>query len=168
MKRMIVALVAMVLSVAAVSAQNYMVIDSEKVFKSLSSYNNALEQIDQLASEYQTKVDAKFQEVERLYNSYMQQRASLSETSRQQREQQILQLEQQATDYQESLFGTEGELMKRRMELIQPIQQKVFDTIESFATQYGYDLVIDISANPTVLYYSSKVDFTQKIINALR
>lgn len=165
---MIVALVAMVLSVAAVSAQNYMVIDSEKVFKSLSSYNNALEQIDQLASEYQTKVDAKFQEVERLYNSYMQQRASLSETSRQQREQQILQLEQQATDYQESLFGTEGELMKRRMELIQPIQQKVFDTIESFATQYGYDLVIDISANPTVLYYSSKVDFTQKIINALR
>ena len=168
MKRMIVALVAMVLSVAAVSAQNYMVIDSEKVFKSLSSYNNALEQIDQLASEYQTQVDAKFQEVERLYNSYMQQRASLSETSRQQREQQILQLEQQATDYQESLFGTEGELMKRRMELIQPIQQKVFDTIERFATQYGYDLVIDISANPTVLYYSSKVDFTQKIINALR
>lgn len=165
---MIVALVAMLISVAAVSAQNYMVIDSEKVFKSLSSYNNALTEIDQLAEEYQAKVDAKFQEVETLYNSYMQQRASLSETSRQQREQQILKKEQEATEYQESLFGTEGELMKRRMELIQPIQKKVFDTIESFATQYGYDLVIDISANPTVLYYSSKVDFTQRIINALK
>lgn len=165
---MIVALVAMLISVAAVSAQNYMVIDSEKVFKSLSSYNNALTEIDQLAEEYQAKVDAKFQEVETLYNSYMQQRAALSETSRQQREQQILKKEQEATEYQESLFGTEGELMKRRMELIQPIQKKVFDTIESFATQYGYDLVIDISANPTVLYYSSKVDFTQRIINALK
>lgn len=165
---MIVALVAMLISVAAVSAQNYMVIDSEKVFKSLSSYNNALTEIDQLAEEYQAKVDAKFQEVETLYNSYMQQRAALSETSRQQREQQILKKEQEATEYQESLFGTEGALMKRRMELIQPIQQKVFDTIESFATQYGYDLVIDISANPTVLYYSSKVDFTQRIINALK
>jgi outer membrane protein len=145
-----------------------MVIDSEKVFKSLSSYNNALTEIDQLAEEYQAKVDAKFQEVETLYNSYMQQRAALSETSRQQREQQILKKEQEATEYQESLFGTEGELMKRRMELIQPIQKKVFDTIESFAAQYGYDLVIDISANPTVLYYSSKVDFTQRIINALK
>lgn len=165
---MIVALVAMLISVAAVSAQNYMVIDSEKVFKSLSSYNNALTEIDQLAEEYQAKVDAKFQEVETLYNSYMQQRAALSETSRQQREQQILKKEQEATEYQESLFGTEGELMKRRMELIQPIQKKVFDTIESFAAQYGYDLVIDISANPTVLYYSSKVDFTQRIINALK
>ena len=165
---MIVALVAMVLSVAAVSAQNYMVVDSEKIFKSLAAYNNALTQIDNLAEQYQAKVDAKFQEVERLYNSYMQQRASLSETTRQQREQQIFQKEQEAAAYQESLFGSDGELMKKRMELIQPIQQRVFSTIERYASQYGYDLVIDISANPTVLYYSSKVDFTQKIINALR
>ena len=165
---MILALVAMVLSVAAVSAQNYMVVDSEKVFKSLSAYNNALTQIENLSEQYQAKVDAKFQEVERLYNSYVQQRASLSEATRQQREQQILQKEQEASEYQESLFGTEGELMKKRMELIQPIQQRVFDAIERIATQYGYDLVIDISANPTILYYSSKVDFTQKIINTLR
>ena len=168
MKRMIMALVAMMLSAAAVSAQNYMVVDSEKIFKSLTSYTNALSQIERLSEEYQTKVDAKFKEVERAYNNYMLQRASLSESQRQQREQQILQLEQQATEYQESIFGTEGELMKRRMELIQPIQKKVFDTIERYSTQYGYDLVIDISANPTVLYYSSKVDFTQQIIKALR
>ena len=159
---------AMMLSVVGVSAQNYMVVDSEKVFKSLSTYNNALEQIEQLSAQYQAKVDAKFQEVERLYNSYMQQRATLSEATRQQREQQILQKEQEATEYQESIFGTDGELMKKRMELIQPIQQRVFSTIERYATQYGYDLVIDISANPTVLYYSSKVDYTQQIINALR
>lgn len=168
MRRIIVALLAMMLSVVGVSAQNYMVVDSEKVFKSLSTYNNALEQIEQLSAQYQAKVDAKFQEVERLYNSYMQQRAALSEATRQQREQQILQKEQEATEYQESLFGTDGELMKKRMELIQPIQQRVFSTIERYASQYGYDLVIDISANPTVLYYSSKVDYTQQIINALR
>lgn len=168
MRRIIVALLAMMLSVVGVSAQNYMVVDSEKVFKSISTYNNALEQIEQLSAQYQAKVDAKFQEVERLYNSYMQQRAALSEATRQQREQQILQKEQEATEYQESIFGTDGELMKKRMELIQPIQQRVFSTIERYATQYGYDLVIDISANPTVLYYSSKVDYTQQIINALR
>ena len=168
MKRMIVALVAMILSLTAVSAQNYMVVDSEKIFKSITSYNNALQQLDKLAQEYQAKVDAKFAEVESLYNSYVSQRASLSDYTRQQREQQILQREQEATEYQESIFGTDGELMKRRMELIQPIQKRVFNAIESFSKQYGYDLVIDISANPTVLYYSEKVDFTQRIINALK
>jgi outer membrane protein len=168
MKRTILALVAMVLSMGMASAQNYMVVDSEKVFKSISEYNNALDTIEDLAEQYQKNVDAKFDAVETLYNNYMNQRASLSEGVRQQYEQAILQKEAEATEYQESLFGTDGELMKKRLELIQPIQERVFSTIEIFSKQYGYDLVIDISANPTVLYYSSNVDFTERIINALK
>ena len=168
MKKMIIALLAVIMTAGIASAQNYMVVDSEKVFKSIESYNKALEDIEKLATEYQKAVDAKFAEVETLYNNYMQQRSSLSASTQQQYEQLILQREAEATEYQESLFGTEGELMKRRLELIQPIQKRVFSTIESFSKQYGYDLVIDISANPTVLYYSEKVDFTQRIINALK
>jgi outer membrane protein len=145
-----------------------MVVDSEKVFKSITEYNDALEQIEKLATQYQKEVDAKFANVEKMYNSYMQQRASLSLSAQQQQEQLILQREAEATEYQESLFGSDGELMKRRISLIQPIQERVFNTIESFSKQYGYDLVIDISANPTILYYSTKVDFTERIIEALK
>ena len=168
MKRLLFAILSVVMTAAVASAQNYMVVDSEKVFKSIEAYNSALEQIDALSESYQKQVDDKFAAVETLYNNYMAQRASLSESVRQSREQYILNAEAEATKYQESLFGTEGELMKRRMELIQPIQKRVFETLESFAKQYGFDLVIDIAANPTVLYYSSKVDYTNKIIEALK
>lgn len=164
MKRLFAAICVLLLSVTVASAQNYMVIDSERVFKSIAEYNNALTQIENLSKQYQAKVDEKFREVETLYNSYVAARASLSDYSRQQREQQILQLEQEATEYQESIFGADGELMKRRMELIQPIQQRVFEVIERFAKQQGYDLVIDIAANPTVLYYSERVNYTDRII----
>ena len=159
---------ALVFALCTTLAQNYMVVDSEKVFKSLSDYNKALEQIESLSESYQKQVDAKFAEVESLYNTYVSRKTSLSSGERQQWEQTILAKEAEATKYQESVFGAEGELMKRRMELIQPIQQRVFTTLESFAKQYGYDLVIDISANPLVLYYSEKVDFTDKIIESLR
>ena len=168
MRRVFLAIVAVLLTAGVASAQNYMVVDSEKVFKSLAEYNSALEQIENLSKSYQQAVDAKFQEVENKYNSYMQQRAYLSASSRQQIEQQILDLEAKATEYQESLFGTDGKLMKRRMELIQPIQNRVFTAIENFSKQYGYDLVIDIAANPTVLYYSEKVNYTQRIIESLK
>ena len=168
MKKLIIALLTVIMTAGIASAQNYMVVDSEKVFKSIESYNNALDEIEKLATEYQKAVDAKFAEVETLYNNYMQQRASLSASSQQQYEQLILKREAEATEYQESLFGTEGELMKKRVALIQPIQQRVFNIIESFSKQYGYDLVIDIAANPTILYYSSKVDFTARIIDALK
>lgn len=168
MRRVIVAFVALVLSITAVSAQNYMVVNSEKIFKSIGEYTAALDQIESLSQEYQAQVDAKFRDVETLYNNYIAQRNSLSDYQRQQREQEILQREQEATDFQESIFGTDGELMERRMALIQPIQQRVFQTIENFSKEYGYDLVIDIAANPTVLYYSSKIDFTQRLIDALK
>ena len=168
MRKIIIAIMAVMMTSVIASAQNYMVVDSEKVFKSIAAYNDALEQIEKLATQYQKEVDAKFANVEKMYNSYMQQRASLSVSAQQQQEQLILQREAEATEYQESIFGTDGELMKKRINLIQPIQQRVFATIESFSKQYGYDLVIDISANPTVLYYSTKVDFTERIIEALK
>lgn len=168
MKRLLFAIFTVMMCAGVASAQNYMVVNSEKVFKSIDAYNNALEQIETLSETYQKQVDAKFAAVETLYNNYMAQRASLSESVRQSREQQILNAEAEAAEYQESLFGNEGELMKKRMELIQPIQQQVFATLESFAKANGYDLIIDIAANPTVLYYSAKVDFTDKIIEALK
>lgn len=168
MRRLFLTLVFAVAAIGIASAQNYMVVDSEKVFKSVDAYNEALEQIESLATSYQSQVDAKFAEVEKLYNSYVQQRASLSDSARQQYEAAILAAEAEATKFQESLFGNDGELMKRRVELIQPIQAKVFGAIESFSRQNGFDLVIDIASNPTLLYYSSKVDFTEKIIEALK
>ena len=164
----LITLILAVMTIGMVSAQNYIVVNSEKVFKSIDEYNKALNQIEELSATYQKSVDVKFQEVERLYNSYVEQRASLSASARQAYEQNILQKEAEATKYQESLFGTDGELMKRRLELIQPIQQRVFEVIEQFAKAQGYDLVIDIAANPTVLYYSESVNRTQAIIESLK
>lgn len=168
MKRLLFAFFAVMLTAGVATAQSYMVVDSEKVFKSIAAYNEALSEIETLSATYQKQVDDKFAAVEALYNNYMAQRASLSQSARQAKENEILSKESEATKFQESLFGTDGELMKKRMELIQPIQKRVFETLESFAKQYGYDLIIDIAANPTVLYYSTKVDFTDRIIEALK
>ena len=168
MKKMILTLVLAMMTAGLASAQNYMGVDSEKVCKSLSSYTSALDSIDKLAEQYQQQVDAKFQEVEQLYNTYMQQRASLSESYRQQYEQMILQKEAEATEYQESIFGTEGTLMQKRLELIQPIQKEVFAAIEKYAKAKGYDMIIDISQNATMLYYSERADHTDEIIATLK
>ena len=150
------------------SAQNYAVVNSEKVFKSVEKYNAAITQLDELAKQYQQQVDAKFEEVEKLYNAYMQRKATLSEASQQANEENIIKKEQEATEFQESIFGTDGELVKKRLELIQPIQKQVFAAIEEYAKQKGYDMVIDIAQNATMLYYSPKADHTEAIIALLK
>lgn len=167
MKKMVCTL-ALLLIGAAAMAQNYIVVNSEKVFKSIAAYNTAIEELDQLAKNYQEYIDAKFEEVEKLYNSYQQQKASLSEATRQQWEEVILQKEKQATEYQEQLFGQEGQLMKTRIEKIKPIQEKVFAAIEAYAKQVGAELVIDSANNPTLLYNSAAVERTDEVIATLK
>ena len=139
-----------------------------KLFKSLDTYNAAIEQLDSLASAYQKQVDARFAEVEELYNTYMAQKRTLTAAMQQSRENAILTKEKEAQQYQESIFGNEGTLMKQRVALIEPIQKQVFAVIEAYAAEVGADLVIDSANNPTLLYNSERADHTQQIIERLK
>ena len=94
MKRLILTAMFALATLGIASAQKYCVIDSEKVFKSLNEYNNALTKLDELGKAYQTEVDNKYKSIETLYNSYIAQKNSLSAATRASIEQQILQKEQ--------------------------------------------------------------------------
>jgi len=168
MKRLTLILAFALSAVGFAAAQNTAVVNSEKIFKSIDAYNEAIKQLDQMAEQYQKDVDEKFKAVEDLYNAYMQRKSPLSQASQQANEENILKMEKEATDFQESIFGTDGTLMKRRIELIQPIQKQVFGAIETYAKQHDIDMVVDIAQNATMLYYSPDVDHTQDIIDMLK
>ena len=167
MKRLILIAV-FVLTTGTLAAQNYIIVNSEKVFKSIDAYNTALSTLDKLAEQYQDMVDAKLAEVETLYNNYMNQKASLTAATRQTRENDILAKEKAAQEYQETLFGNDGTLMKKRIEMIEPIQKQVFSAIEAYAKQVGADVVLDSANNPTLLYSNPSVDRTQQVIDVLK
>ena len=168
MKKIIALVLSVVAFMGVASAQNYMVVDSEKIFKSIDEYNNAMTQLDNLAKFCQQQVDSKFAQIEALYNNYQQEKASLSAAGRAAREQQILDQEAEAVKFQESLFGNEGTMMQKRIELIQPIQERVFKAIESYAKSNGFDLVLDIASNATMLYYSPAVNRTEEVIKLVK
>lgn len=168
MKRLFFLTLLLTATAGTLSAQNYMVVDSEKIFKSLDEYNTAISILDELAKAYQEQVDGKFDEVETLYNDYQEQKNTLSSYSQAVREDMILSKEQEAMEYQNSIFGKEGTLMKKRLELIQPIQKKVFGAIEQYAKEHGFDLVLDSASNPTMLYKSENADHTNAVIELLK
>ncbi len=168
MKRVILTALFALATLGIASAQKYCVIDSEKVFKSLDEYNKAMTQLDELGKAYQTEVDNKYKSIETLYNNYMAQKAALSAQARQSIEQQILAKEEEAQKYQQEVFGDEGALMKKRIELIKPIQTKVFTAIELYAKANGYDLVLDKASNASILYYGSTIDHTAQVIEQLK
>ena len=168
MKRLIIALAAVVIGLGAASAQKYIVVDSEKIFRSIAQYNSAISTLDAMAQDYQSKVDAAYAKVESMYNTYVSQKQSMTEAARVAQEQAILAEERKVAEYQESVFGNDGLMMKKRIELIQPVQKMVFTAIDNYAKAGGYDMVLDTAANASMLYHSEAVDHTNKIIELLK
>jgi outer membrane protein len=165
MKKTIFVLAAMLaVSATAAVAQNVMVVDSEKIFKSIDAYNKAIEEADAMAKQYQQQVDDAFDELEVDFNNYQSQKASMTAYARQQTEQQIIDRENEITKFQEETFGEDGTVIKKRIELIKPIQDKVFAAINTYAQNKGYDMVIDKASNATLLYISPSADHTDAII----
>jgi len=163
MKKMFFILAALLVSGAA-AAQNYMVVDSEKIFRSIDAYTKALAEVEAETQRYQQQVDDAFNQLETSYNNYQQRKASMSAAARAAEEQRIVAREEEIGKFQSAAFGEEGTIMKRRMELIKPIQDRVFAAIESYAAGRGYDVVLDIASNPTILYHKPSVNHTDAII----
>ncbi len=149
-------------------SQNYMVVNSQKIFQSIESYTQAVVELDTLASQYQKRIENAYEKLDDMYNTYQEGRAYMSDAQRQASENEIIAAEQRITQFEEDIFGQEGEMIKKRIETLKPIQDKVFDVINKYAEENKFDLVLDIASNPTILYYVPSKDKTQQIINLLK
>lgn len=166
-KFLIMAAVATFAAVTA-SAQNYMVVNTENIFKALPEYTKAVEEIDAAAKQYQSNIDDAYAQLEQMYESYMSQKSSMSQNGRQQREETILNNEKKIMEYQESVFGEKGKMTQLQQDKLEPFQKKVMETITTYASDNGYSLVLDVATNPLVVYYDPAVDKTQQIIAILK
>jgi outer membrane protein len=164
MKKVLMVLIALVAATGSALAQNYMIVDSEKVFKSIAAYNTALAEVEAEAQRYQTQIDEAFDALETAFNNYQQRKAGMSAAERSAEEQRIVAREQEIKKFQSDTFGEEGSVMKKRISSIKPIQDRVFAEIEKYATERGYDIVLDLASNPTILYHKPSANHTDAII----
>ena len=164
MKKFVVLFALVFCAASGAWAQSYVFVNSETIFKSQADYNSAIKQLDDLSAEYQKNIDDAYAELDETFNNYAAQRGYLSETSRQNREEQIVNREKEIKKYQQDVFGPEGELMKKRIELIKPIQERA---INKYAETNNLGMVVDRANNQTLLYYQPALDKTDEIIKML-
>ncbi|MFK7947177.1 MAG: OmpH family outer membrane protein, partial [Saprospiraceae bacterium] len=149
-------------------AQRFCYVDVEKILESVEDYKTAQSKLDQFASKWNREVAQKYKEIEQLYNKYQADKVLLSDNAQKQREDEIIQKEQEARDFQKAKFGPEGELFKKRQELVKPIQDKVYAAIEAYAQKRGFDFIFDRSSDASMLYANPELDKTQDLIDNIK
>ncbi len=144
-------------------AQKIAVIDINAVLAELPEYIQAQQEIDRIAADWNQEIAGEFDKVKSMYNKYQAEEVLLSDEVRAQREEEIKNKEREVRDLQKRKFGPEGELFLKRREIINPIQEKVFAAIETYALDMGYDIVLDKAGSAGVLFVGDEFDKTDLI-----
>ena len=169
MKRLfnILLLAVMAFGTAFAKDQSTAYIDMSYILKNLPQYEQANEQLTMLSKRWQKEIDAAAQDARVMATNYQTEQIFLSETMRAQREKEIVDKEQEVLELKRKYFGQEGELYKKREALIKPIQDEIYNAIQDLANEKRIEIVKDRSADPALIYMSSKLDISDQVLQKL-
>ncbi|MBR1516706.1 MAG: OmpH family outer membrane protein [Bacteroidales bacterium] len=148
-------------------AQKVAVVNTDYILRSLPDYKQAQQRLDKHVAEWQREIEGKLQELETLRQSFQQESYLLPDNLKNRRAQEIKTRDQEVRDLQRKHFAADGDLDKKRAELLKPIQDRVYTAIERTSREKGYSLVLDKSGPATVLFASEKIDITNDVLEIL-
>lgn len=168
-KLIIIVLVAVILPFKGLAAptQSIAYIDLAYILKNLPAYESATEQLTLISKRWQKEIDAAQQEARVMATNYQTEQIFLTEDMKRKREQEIVDKENEVLELKRKYFGQEGELYKKREALIKPIQDEIYAAIQELASEKRIDIVKDRSADPSLIYMSSKLDISDQVLNRL-
>jgi outer membrane protein len=153
---------------AGAFAQKFAYVDSEYILKHMPEYKSAQNQLDVLSQQWQKAVDNNFSELDKMYKAYQADQVLLTDEMRKKRENDIIEKEKAAKDFQRQKFGPDGDLFQSRIKLLKPIQEKVSKVIADYAKGKLIDFIFDKGSEATMMIYaSSSFDVSDDIITRL-
>lgn len=168
MKKIFSLALGMLLLAGVASAQaNIAIIDVRYILDKMPEYKTANKQIDDVAADWQKDIDGKQTELDKMYKDFEAEQVMLSDELRKKREDQLFLKEKELRDLQRKRFGFEGDLFKKRQELIKPIQDKVYNAVTKLAQTRGYTLVLDKSEGITIIFADPKLDKSEDVLREL-
>src|SRR5690606_1822963 len=145
------------------NAQSTAIINIAEVLENMEDYKNAQAQLDKLAEQWQQEINGEFEKIKAMYNKYNAEQVLLNENERKSREDAIVQREKEVREMQKLRFGPEGDLFQKRQQLVEPIQDKVYNAIQEYAELHNIDIILDKSSSAGLIYSNDKYDKTQDI-----
>ena len=148
-------------------AQRYAVIDSKYILEKVPQYKESQERLDQFSIQWQQEIDQKQTAVDKMLKDFDAEAIMLSDELKKKREDEIFNKEKELRDLQKKRFGFEGDLFKKRQELIKPIQDRVYNAVQKLAVDKQYDFILDKSEGITVIFADPKLDKSEEVLRIL-
>lgn len=149
------------------SAQKYACVNTDYILKSIPDYSNAQKRLDKYVADWQKELQDKQDELDAMRAEYEQESYLLPDNLKKRRQEELKEKEQALKALQRQRFGVDGDLDKKRAELLKPVQDRVYSTIERVAHEKNYAFVFDKAASTTLLFSNKKYDISDEVLELL-
>jgi outer membrane protein len=167
MKKLLFVFVILISICTSAGAQRYAVVDTKYILDKMPDYKTAQKQLDQISAQWQKEIDDKQVILDKMYKDFEGEQVMLTDDLKKKREDELFNREKEVRDLQRKRFGFEGDLFKRRQELIKPVQDKVYNAIQKIAVNRMYDFILDKSEGITVIFADPKLDKSDDVLKEL-
>ena len=155
-QKFILLLLSLAMALPTAWAQKYACVNTDYVMRSIPDFATAQKRLDKYVADWQKEIEDKMAEVDGLRANYEQESYLLPDNLKKRRQEEIKEKEKEVKALQQQRFGAGGDLDKKRAELLKPVQDRVYSTIERIAHEKNYAFVFDKAASATLLFVNKK------------
>ncbi len=148
-------------------SQKFACVDSDYILSNMPEYKQAQKELDDASLQWQKEIENQLAEVDKMYKQYQAEALLLPSDLKTKKENEIVAAEKAAKNLQKQRFGNDGDLAKKRSELVKPIQDKVYNAIEKLAKEKNYSAVFDKASGAALLYVDDKTDISDLVLSEL-
>jgi outer membrane protein len=167
MKKIIVLTVLVLAASLTGMAQKFAFVDSEYIRNNIPAFTAAQQQLDKLSEGWEKEVADGYAAVEQMYKDYQAEVVLLTQDQKRKREESIIAREKEVKELQNAYFGMEGELFKKREEMVKPIQDEILRAIKEISVEGSYAVIFDTSAGSNILFANPRYDLSDQVLQKL-
>ena len=139
-------------------------IDTEYILENLTEYSEVSDRLEEKALGWKDEISQRSRQIDQKKESLNSERILLTKDLIEELESEIEFEEQELNEYQQKRFGTRGDLILQKQQLIQPIQDQIFNAIKEIAKSKNYDFIFDKSSDIVMLYSNRRHDISDQIL----
>ena len=142
-------------------------IDSNEIMTKFEEVRQVQVSLEKEQRKLQAEMENLIQQLDSLKQEYDRQRLLMSDSRRQEKEQELVRSEQKIQKFQMDKFGPEGEIYRKQNQLLKPVLAKVDEAIQAVGKRQQYDYIMD-AVGGAIVYALDSNNLTEDVIEELR
>lgn len=167
MKKLVLLLTIVIATAISASAQKFALVDMEYVLSNIPTYEIANQQLEQLSQKWEKEVEQLSREAADMYKDYRSNMVFMTDDQKKKKEEEITAKEKAAAELRNEYFGPEGQLFRFRQQLMQPIQDDVYNAVKAVSEERGFQCIFDRASSADIIFASPKIDISNEILAKL-